>query len=801
MKNIDFTKIDKKKAELSVGLIKPFLLYLEYKYNRKFLEEFIAETDMDLEFLENSGNWISFEYYTKFLEKIVQFTGSQRVFNEAAKYILTGKTFGLLSPLLIVTKFFGHPGMAYKQLGKIGGAINNVGKYSVLLLSKRKVLVKCTTFPGYKQTKYNCNTMKSFFSVVPCFWNLPAAKVRELQCAVRSGDTCVYEISWIPRPISTFLFAFISSFVLAAEIVYFFLQKNNLFKLDYIFFTVFGLFIYYLLRRIFHYKNMIKEIQEVQELRTTDLERAIANSKREYMELREANVQIIEKANKLSILNYISEEISKIDSEEELLFLIIKILIDCIGFERGYFFCFNSNFTLVDEPGFFDKVTHKKQKKPDLGTNLKNHSVIQSIFTDRRPQVLSSSRIFENEGKNDEILVIPLSIHKIFFYLVIFDNASSGQNIKEKNLQFFATVGRQLEIALNNIYATKAAHNVLSSIPSTIVVFDRNSLKISYVNTAYLRRFQVTKKQVLGENVLSVLEIPEHYKEKFLSQVENIQMIDFIHDQEFQTGLRIIGYTIFKMPEGIGGKNEIGIIMKDITKQKDLQEQLIRGEKLAALGTLASGIAHEINNPLYGILGTAEVIVDESKSEEVKDLAKEIIDFTMQCSDIVKDLSAYSRSLREEKKMEIDVNNILDETIRIIRYSPQFINIEIKKEFDNIPVLYALGGEIRQIFMNIINNAIQAMQGRGKLVISTHFVDGFIQILIKDTGPGIPRNLLSKIFDPFFTTKATGEGTGIGLNIVYRLVTKYNGFISVNSEKGEGAEFIIKFPAKVKEPA
>ena len=146
--------------------------------------------------------------------------------------------------------------------------------------------------------------------------------------------------------------------------------------------------------------------------------------------------------------------------------------------------------------------------------------------------------------------------------------------------------------------------------------------------------------------------------------------------------------------------------------------------------------------------------------------------------------------------MEVDINRILDETIRIIRYSPLFINIEIKREFDTVPVIYAIGGEIRQIFMNIINNAIQAMNGRGKLYIRTRFVDGCIEILIKDTGPGIPKKLLSKIFDPFFTTKGTGEGTGIGLNIVYRLVTKYNGFISVNSETDHGAEFSIKLAVK-----
>ncbi|MBN2441711.1 MAG: GHKL domain-containing protein, partial [Spirochaetales bacterium] len=444
------------------------------------------------------------------------------------------------------------------------------------------------------------------------------------------------------------------------------------------------------------------------------------------------------------------------------------------------------------------KKNQKKHKKPEFGKKLKNYNIIQSIFIERKPRIMKSSDLFEIEETNDEILVIPASIHKIFFYLLVFDNSYSENMIQEKNLQFFATVGKQLEIALNNIYSSKAAHNVLSSIPSTIVVFDRNSFKISYVNTAYLRRYNVTKKDVLGESVLTVLEIPPHYKEKFLLQASNVQKLDFIHDQEFQTGARIIGYTIFKMPAGIGGKNEIGVIMKDITKQKDMQEQLLRGEKLAALGTLASGIAHEINNPLYGILGTAEVIVDESEKEEIKNLAKEIIDFTMQCSDIVKDLSAYSRSLREETEMDIDINTILDETIRIIRYSPQFLNIEIEREFDTLPCIRALGGEIRQIFMNIINNAIQAMAGKGKLIIHTRHIEGFIEVTIIDTGPGIPKQLISKIFDPFFTTKATGEGTGIGLNIVYRLVTKYNGFITVNSEKDKGAEFIVKFPVKEK---
>jgi signal transduction histidine kinase len=456
--------------------------------------------------------------------------------------------------------------------------------------------------------------------------------------------------------------------------------------------------------------------------------------------------------------------------------------------------CYDANSELLGEAVLVEKIIKEADETGgESFVIVKDKPGAYKLFKNRKPQISRANEVFDTT-LGHEILFIPISVYNSFTYLLCFDTCYSQTEIKEKNMQFFSTVERQVEISMNNLFAVKAAHNVLSSIPSSIVVFDKNSLLISYVNSAYLKNFNVKIEDVLSENILNFLKIPDDYRPSYLSQIEEAMKKNFLYDQELLSGKRILGYTLFKMPGGIAGKNEIGMIMKDITEQKEFHEQLIRGEKLAALGTLASGIAHEINNPLYGVLGTAEVIVDEAGNDEIKQLANEIIDYTMQASDIVKDLSAYSRSLREEKTKDVNINEVMDDSLRMIGYSPKFIDIQVEKAFEEIPTIHAIGGEIRQIYMNIMNNAVQAMGGKGRLRVTSKIHDNYIVTTVEDTGPGIPESLLSQIFDPFFTTKPPGEGTGIGLTIVYRLVTKYTGFVSVSSKLGEGTVFTIKFP-------
>ena len=235
-------------------------------------------------------------------------------------------------------------------------------------------------------------------------------------------------------------------------------------------------------------------------------------------------------------------------------------------------------------------------------------------------------------------------------------------------------------------------------------------------------------------------------------------------------------------------------IGKDISEQKMLSYKLLQSEKLAGIGTLASGIAHEINNPLAGILGMAEAIKDEEEVELIQSYAADIVEYTINASNIVKELSAYSRSAKNEGNSTVDLSTVMENSIKMARHSASFSGFELVQELEPGCFVMANNGELQQIFVNLIINAIHAMEAvDGQLEVKCFKVGDFVKAVVSDTGKGIDEDALSRIFEPFFTSKPVGVGTGLGLFIVYRIVTKYGGTIDVTSQKGLGTTFTLKF--------
>jgi PAS domain S-box-containing protein len=236
---------------------------------------------------------------------------------------------------------------------------------------------------------------------------------------------------------------------------------------------------------------------------------------------------------------------------------------------------------------------------------------------------------------------------------------------------------------------------------------------------------------------------------------------------------------------------------KDITEEQRLQEQLIQSEKLAGIGILASGVAHEINNPLSGIIGMAEIALEEEDPIKKETYLKDIFNCAQRISGIVNALRSYSRAAKKEELSLVDLNEVLEESLKMVCLANKKATVEVIKRFQPIGKIEANMGEIQQVFTNLITNAFQAMDGKGgKLVLSTQPLKDSIEVKVNDQGMGIPPKYLNRIFDPFFTTKKPGEGTGLGLNIVYRIVTKYEGTIDVESKEQMGTTFIIKFPTR-----
>jgi len=263
---------------------------------------------------------------------------------------------------------------------------------------------------------------------------------------------------------------------------------------------------------------------------------------------------------------------------------------------------------------------------------------------------------------------------------------------------------------------------------------------------------------------------------------------------EDNTTLQVFSYPIL---DEKGGLSSVIEYIKDITEEQQLQEQLIQSEKLAGIGILASGVAHEINNPLTGIIGMAEISLEEEDSSKNKEYLNDILNCAQRIGEIVKGLKSYSRVAKKEDLNSVDLNEVLEESLKMVRLAVKTASVEVVKEFQPVQKIEANTGEIQQVFTNLITNAYQAMGGRGgKLILSTRSLKNSVEVKVTDKGMGIPQKYLCQIFDPFFTTKNPGEGTGLGLNIVYRIVTKYEGTIDVESKEQIGTTFTIKFPTR-----
>ncbi|MBN1351528.1 cache domain-containing protein [candidate division KSB1 bacterium] len=229
-----------------------------------------------------------------------------------------------------------------------------------------------------------------------------------------------------------------------------------------------------------------------------------------------------------------------------------------------------------------------------------------------------------------------------------------------------------------------------------------------------------------------------------------------------------------------------------------MQKKVVQAQRLASVGKLAAGIAHEINNPLGGILVFSSLVLEDMPDDDPnRENIQEVINQTMRCRDIVKGLLQFSR--QEQGKTDyVKVNDVLNITLSLIEKQALFHNIEVIREFDSdLPSILGDDSQLQQVFMNIILNAVQAMDEVGKLIIRTHHDSkhDMVNVEIEDTGCGIPPDLIDRIFDPFFTTKEVGKGTGLGLAIAYGIVTKHNGRMSVKSTVKKGTTFTIKIPA------
>ncbi len=265
---------------------------------------------------------------------------------------------------------------------------------------------------------------------------------------------------------------------------------------------------------------------------------------------------------------------------------------------------------------------------------------------------------------------------------------------------------------------------------------------------------------------------------------------------EIQSGdeLGKLAYTFNKMGAALKERDEQ---LKEFTRKK-----IMESEKLALIGQLSANVAHELNNPLQGIVTYSHLLLESKPAEDSeKDSLQKIVIQANRCRDIIRGLLDFSRQRKPDKTL-CDVNDVLKGCISLLEKQAQFQNIQITYDLQaDLPKAIIDPSQIERVFINLLVNAAEAMDGNGRLTLLTRFdpSERFIELEFADSGHGISRENLEKIFDPFFTTKDTGHGVGLGLAISYGIVKEHNGTISVESEIGKGTTFTVRLPVTVEE--
>ncbi|WP_423409314.1 ATP-binding protein [Heyndrickxia sp. MSNUG] len=268
-------------------------------------------------------------------------------------------------------------------------------------------------------------------------------------------------------------------------------------------------------------------------------------------------------------------------------------------------------------------------------------------------------------------------------------------------------------------------------------------------------------------------------------------------------GELIFRHRVFPLNHAIEEEGEFLVVLEDITEQKQMEESMIQTDKLSALGIMASSFAHEVNNPLATINVYAEDLIDRLQADdedldedEMEHYLRKIKENTERCKRITGNLLNFSRK-NDWTEDQINVKEMIENSVSLVEHQlkKQRIQLELMME-EELPAVTGDGLKLMQVLVNLINNAVDAMESEGRLLLSVFHKDHAISIKVTDSGHGIPPEAMDKLFDPFFTTKPIGKGTGLGLSVCYGIIQQFGGNIQIDSKPGEGTTVEIQLPAK-----
>jgi len=380
-----------------------------------------------------------------------------------------------------------------------------------------------------------------------------------------------------------------------------------------------------------------------------------------------------------------------------------------------------------------------------------------------------------------------------------------GEIVAAMEMNLDITHHKELEKELAR--SEKKYHDIFNNIRNPIFVLDADTLEIIDCNDSVPNVYGYAKEEIAGRSFLDLL--PGNEQSRYADELKTVSVINQV--KQIRKDQKIIFVDIWISPSEYPGKDVLLVTASDITERLETEQQLIQASKMATLGEMATGVAHELNQPLAVIKTASSFFMKKiNKQQKIDDdilftMSDEIDSHVDRAAKIINHMRQFGRK-SDQKFDEVQINDILQRSFEIFSQQLKVRGIIANWELDdNLPLIMADAGRLEQVFINLLINARDAIEerwelkspqkGEKKITLQTRSEDDRAIVEVQDTGAGIPASVSEKIFEPFFTTKDAGKGTGLGLSISYRIVQDLGGEIRADSTEGEGARFIITFPA------
>lgn len=387
----------------------------------------------------------------------------------------------------------------------------------------------------------------------------------------------------------------------------------------------------------------------------------------------------------------------------------------------------------------------------------------------------------------------------------------------------FAGLTDQVQIKTAEVqYLQQSTDQILDTVPTPILLIDAEEC-LRYANRAAKASFHIPE-TASGLPLFTLLPVntamQQKLRQEFMAAGESasgqerqepnaaprdplspsMEHSTSSHRSELQIGTHQYHYQWFRLPGRPGDQDRIGLVLRDTTDESRLQDQLVQAEKTGSLGVLTAGIGHELNNPLFGIVGLGEAIQEEHDLERARTYARDIVTQGRRMAKIIRDFTGVTTQEITDQRTPVCLEQELDQALAAVQTMTDTKHLLVEKAYAGNTVVLALSDQLRQALANLLTNAAQAMRDGGTLKLATAMAGGLATLTITDSGPGISKQHLSKIFDPFFTTKGQGEGSGLGLTVSRRILRKFGGDVRIDSLEGRGTTCVVTLPVLAPSP-